>query len=377
MEVSNLEQRMEDQDTLDNNNSMSTTLCGIKQINSNTDSPSHTHTESSRQAKDFRCKNCDENLPSPIHLVYHMQVAHCNTSDSIAAMLKCRFCNASFTRKDSLLIHMQGRHAVYSCTMCEEIFEGAYRKKGNSNPFSRYLNHNKEKHDGKASFSFNLRKNEIGEHKCQQCIKSFSTMANMYYHMATDHTELKCVFCEYSIVNKSHALLEHLRIHTGEKIHVCEFCGKKFTARKTLANHVKLHTGEKNYSCTQCGAKFAQLNGLIVHWKKHIGKVVVDPLDALMCKVCGWKFKNIKHLRRHEAVHSGVKFLCNMCKSTFSRRDKLTVHMKKKHSQVGFDDGMLCEAAKYENDQNLMDSEVEVPVVRNDAAMDLCNISSN
>ena len=124
-----------------------------------------------------------------------------------------------------------------------------------------------------------------------------------------------------------------------------------------LANHVKLHTGENNYSCTQCGAQFAQLNGLIVHWKRHIGKVVVDPLDDLMCQVCGWKFKNIKHLRRHEAVHSGVRFLCNMCKSTYSRNDKLLVHIKRKHSQI--DDGMLCEAAKHESDQNL--TEVYIP----------------
>jgi len=314
MEVSNLQQMMEDQDQdTPGNNNMSTALCGSNQITSNTDSSSLSHTESSLQGKD---KNCDENLSSPINLVYRMKVGHGNSSESVAAMLKC--------------------------------------------------------------------------------------------------------------------------------ISVCEYCGKKFTRQKSLANHVKLHTGEKNYSCTQCGAKFSQLSRLLVHWKKHIGKVVVDPLDDLVCKVCGRKFKNMKTLRSHEAVHSSVKFSCNMCESTFnrkdrmkdhmkkkhaknavhssikfscnmcqstlsrkdkltahmkkkhaknavhssikfscnmcqstfSRKDKLTAHMKKKHGHSAYDHSMQCETAKYENDKNFLDSEVEVPL-GNDVAMDSSDISSN
>ena len=304
MGFGNLEQRIGEQDCPDENDNISKTVCGIRQINSNADTPSLGHTESSSSAKNFKCKICDENQPSPLHLVYHMQVAHCETSESMS-VFKCKFCKASFNRKDSLLAHMQGRHAVYTCTICEETFEGSYKKKGKSSPFSRFLDHNKEKHGEKASFSFNLRNNQSGggEHKCPKCTMSFSTMANMYYHMATDHTELKCAFCDYSIVKKSHALLEHLKIHTGEKTHVCEFCGKKFTARKTWANHVKLHTGEKTHSCSQCDAKFVQFTSLLSHMKKHKGGKVVALLNDLMCKICGRQFKHRKNLKRHEKLH--------------------------------------------------------------------------
>ena len=306
MSFVNFDQRMEEHEWPDKNNNFSKAVCGLSQIDSSIDTPSLGPTECSSSAKEFKCKTCDENQPSPLHLVYHKQVAHSDTSESIT-VFKCKFCNASFNRKDGLLAHMQGRHAIYTCTMCEEIFEGSCRKKGKSNPFSRFLDHNKEEHSEKASFSFNLRKNHIeeGEHKCPNCSKSFSTIANMYYHIATDHnTELKCVFCEYSVIKKSHALLEHLKTHTGEKTHICKYCGKSFTARKTWANHVKLHTGEKTHSCTQCDAKFVQLTSLLNHMKKHKkGGMVVNLLDDLMCKVCGRKFKHRKNLKRHEKIH--------------------------------------------------------------------------
>jgi len=69
------------------------------------------------------------------------------------------------------------------------------------------------------------------------------------------------------------------------------------------------------------------------------------------CNQCEKGFKNPKHLRRHEAVHSGVKFSCNVCESTFSRKDKLAAHMRKKHSQVSYD-GMLSGRAINEDEQD-------------------------
>jgi len=52
------------------------------------------------------------------------------------------------------------------------------------------------------------------------------------------------------------------------------------------------------------------------------------------CGQCDKIFKNRTHLTRHEAVHSGIRFDCDKCSSTFSRKDKLNAHMRKKHSQT-------------------------------------------
>jgi len=55
------------------------------------------------------------------------------------------------------------------------------------------------------------------------------------------------------------------------------------------------------------------------------------------CGQCDKIFKSRKHLTRHEAVHSGIRLDCDKCSSTFSRKDKLNAHMRKKHSQTDDD----------------------------------------
>ena len=54
-------------------------------------------------------------------------------------------------------------------------------------------------------------------------------------------------------------------------------------------------------------------------------------VEEFSCSYCEKSFKNKKHLSRHQATHSGVTHNCPQCNSTFSRRDKLNAHIRKKH----------------------------------------------
>lgn len=61
----------------------------------------------------------------------------------------------------------------------------------------------------------------------------------------------------------------HQLIHTGEKQHKCDVCGKSFTLRSNLTVHMRLHTGETPYHCNVCGKKFYDSNGLKRHRLVH------------------------------------------------------------------------------------------------------------
>ncbi|CAL1266988.1 unnamed protein product [Larinioides sclopetarius] len=57
---------------------------------------------------------------------------------------------------------------------------------------------------------------DIKPYQCQQCLKSFSS---------------------------NHQLLQHIRIHTGEKPYKCSYCDRRFKQLSHVQQHTRLHTG--------------------------------------------------------------------------------------------------------------------------------------
>ena len=58
---------------------------------------------------------------------------------------------------------------------------------------------------------------EIKPHQCQQCLKSFSS---------------------------NHQLVQHIRVHTGEKPYKCTYCERRFKQLSHVQQHTRLHTGK-------------------------------------------------------------------------------------------------------------------------------------
>lgn len=61
---------------------------------------------------------------------------------------------------------------------------------------------------------------EVKPHQCQQCLKSFSS---------------------------NHQLVQHIRVHTGEKPYKCSYCDRRFKQLSHVQQHTRLHTGECNF----------------------------------------------------------------------------------------------------------------------------------
>lgn len=103
----------------------------------------------------------------------------------------------------------------------------------------------------------------------------------------------------------------------------CSYCGRKFGRRQGLLQHERIHTGERPFNCPTCNKSFRQRSALVVHIKTHTGE------RAFLCFVCSKSFYTPGDLKKHLEIHTGVRpHNCPICFKGFGRPSFLQAHMR-------------------------------------------------
>ncbi|KPJ03936.1 Zinc finger protein 177 [Papilio xuthus] len=137
---------------------------------------------------------------------------------------------------------------------------------------------------------------------CEHCGKGFPVCAELNIHRVSVHGTgpyLQCQHCPFKAPRKFD-LIEHIRIHTGERPYTCDKCGLTFRRRGIWKKHVIYHN-EKKVQCTQCPRKFYQRTAMLAHANN-----VHNRLYVYLCNKCGVTYAKSETLRRHLTQRHGI-----------------------------------------------------------------------
>lgn len=135
----------------------------------------------------------------------------------------------------------------------------------------------------------------INDYECAKCSGKFPTKEFLIRHLMAN--KKKCPICCKQFRHVSN-LVNHERVHTGEKPFVCEVCRKAFAQVGNLRTHIRIHSGATPYACDVCRRKFSQIGNLTVHKLTHT---------------------------------DSKRFECDMCENTYCQKYQLIRHQKKQH----------------------------------------------
>ncbi|CAD5234715.1 unnamed protein product [Bursaphelenchus xylophilus] len=154
-----------------------------------------------------------------------------------------------------------------------------------------------------------IKKKHLGPHTCQwrtgtgMCGQQYNDLKQFVDHLANDHvgamdgTRHVCLWtdCPRSLkeFKAKYKLINHIRVHTGERPFYCSHCDKHFARSENLKIHERIHTGEKPFKCDQCQKKFANSSDRKKHMHVH------SKNKPYYCGQCSKKYTHPSSLRKH------------------------------------------------------------------------------
>jgi len=138
-----------------------------------------------------------------------------------------------------------------------------------------------------------------------------------------------CIYCSRTLSSKW-ALINHLKIHTGDKPYICDYCARGFTTRCKLKRHMLRHTGERPHKCGYCGKAFSRRFNRNRHQLTH------PDYKPFPCSHCNKTFFTKYKLTKHLKLRNGKQtFKCSLCPRIFSEKQHLDSHLPVHSGEIG------------------------------------------
>ena len=134
----------------------------------------------------------------------------------------------------------------------------------------------------------------------------------------TGERPFKCTACDYRSARQDH-LTEHIKTHGETGPFVCDECALTAASRAELLAHKNTHI-EPSFQCTECDYVTSRRDYLTVHLRRHTGKHMM-----MMMK------KKNPQLFLHLCPPGERPFCCPFCAYAASVKTTLNSHMKSKH----------------------------------------------